>query len=649
MKRKIFTLLTFLLCAVTGAWATPTTIFNAADAGWSSATLTSGTTTVGDVTWYGKSSAALVEATYNSFEDASSFSKALNTAGNSTFKIKDNAENLSGVFTYSPAVDGILKVYAKGGGSSDRTLYISQSITTTDRDASTAIASISGASNAYVILEAYVEAEKKVYVWGAGAFHICNMTFEASNSDLALSTISGVTGVSASTSFTYTTSSTGTVTVASSDEAIATATVNTATNTVTVTGVAAGTATITVTQAADASYGKGVKKFTVTVNAPMAKIDGFTLASDVLDLTDADAMSTMLNGNWHASYGRALYGNDGSNNIVTYSFVGAYSSTADTYQTWVKVGGSSGSTGDSWDATGVFKGASAYGHAYAATTKNTGPYYNFRIKGASKVQALVDSRSSSKYIRIAAFEVTSGTVASSTILYQDIITSSTKKTISLDLDDAKEYLITFTTDNTGNVRLYEMALFYDESVTAYKSITPAKTYTTLTSASALDFTGSALKAYIAKTAISAGKVTLTQVNKVPANTGLVIKTEAPGTAVNVPMLTGAADDVTGNYMTGSATSTTAVAANAGYILSDGVFQPASAGTLPAGKAYLAIAVASAPSLQIVFDDIDGISTGINAIEKTATEDGVYYNLSGQRVQNPTKGLYIVNGKKVVVK
>lgn len=31
------------------------------------------------------------------------------------------------------------------------------------------------------------------------------------------------------------------------------------------------------------------------------------------------------------------------------------------------------------------------------------------------------------------------------------------------------------------------------------------------------------------------------------------------------------------------------------------------------------------------------------------EDGVFYNLQGQRVDNPTKGLYIVNGKKVVVK
>ena len=30
-------------------------------------------------------------------------------------------------------------------------------------------------------------------------------------------------------------------------------------------------------------------------------------------------------------------------------------------------------------------------------------------------------------------------------------------------------------------------------------------------------------------------------------------------------------------------------------------------------------------------------------------DGKCYNLQGQRVEQPTKGLYIVNGKKVIVK
>ena len=177
-------------------------------------------------------------------------------------------------------------------------------------------------------------------------------------------------------------------------------------------------------------------------------------------------------------------------------------------------------------------------------------------------------------------------------------------------------------------------------------LTPAKTYTTLTSKYALDFTSvsSDLKAFIA-TEISGDKVQMVQVNKVPAGTGLVLKATTPGDAVNVPVFDGTgADDVAANKMAGSATETTAIAANGGYILSNGVFQPASAGTLAAGKAYLNIAVSSARSLEMSFDDVTAIET-----VKAEKANNEYFNLAGQRVAQPTKGLYIVNGKKVIIK
>ena len=179
-------------------------------------------------------------------------------------------------------------------------------------------------------------------------------------------------------------------------------------------------------------------------------------------------------------------------------------------------------------------------------------------------------------------------------------------------------------------------------------ITPAKPYTTLTAASALDFSGLSLEAYIVKdNDTSDGYVTLTKVNKVPANTGLVLKASSTGSPIDVPVLTGDADDVTGNLMVGSATATTAVAANAGYILSNGVFQPSSGGDLPAGKAYLNIAVSSAPVLNLNFGDD---TTGIDMVKGEGFKVyGEFYNLNGQRVTQPTKGLYIVNGKKVVIK
>ena len=69
--------------------------------------------------------------------------------------------------------------------------------------------------------------------------------------------------------------------------------------------------------------------------------------------------------------------------------------------------------------------------------------------------------------------------------------------------------------------------------------------------------------------------------------------------------------------------------------------------LAANKAYLAVPTgAGAPSL-LWFDNG---STGIDEVRgQTEEVRGEYYNLSGQRVANPTKGLYIVNGKKVVIK
>ena len=68
-------------------------------------------------------------------------------------------------------------------------------------------------------------------------------------------------------------------------------------------------------------------------------------------------------------------------------------------------------------------------------------------------------------------------------------------------------------------------------------------------------------------------------------------------------------------------------------------------TIPAGKAYLQASAASAPSFSLEFDDE---TTGIANIERTIS-DNQYYTLDGRRIAQPTKGLYIVNGKKVIIK
>ena len=73
--------------------------------------------------------------------------------------------------------------------------------------------------------------------------------------------------------------------------------------------------------------------------------------------------------------------------------------------------------------------------------------------------------------------------------------------------------------------------------------------------------------------------------------------------------------------------------------------------IPGNKAFLVLTNAEAQAKSFVLEFEDGSTTGIETIEtsKNSTEDGVYYDLQGRRVENPTRGIYIVNGKKVVIK
>ena len=96
-----------------------------------------------------------------------------------------------------------------------------------------------------------------------------------------------------------------------------------------------------------------------------------------------------------------------------------------------------------------------------------------------------------------------------------------------------------------------------------------------------------------------------------------------------------------------------------YGLQDGKFKLYSkAGRIPYNRAYLDGAAAGIPAnykaeIEWVFFEEDGSDvTAIEKLEAGVTEtkeNGAYYNLNGVKVENPTKGVYIHNGKKVVIK
>ncbi len=181
---------------------------------------------------------------------------------------------------------------------------------------------------------------------------------------------------------------------------------------------------------------------------------------------------------------------------------------------------------------------------------------------------------------------------------------------------------------------------------------------TFSSTLPLDFTGTTVEAYTAAYNSTSQKVELTRVYKVPANTGLFIK----GTADDIPVLTGDADVIgTNNLVAVSAATTveTTSGENTNYVLaladkddtSKGVlFLKAADTAVGAGKAYLQIPTddaPEAPQLMLSFDDV--IATGINTVHGAGLKVNGYYDLQGRKVMNPKKGLYIVNGKKVVIK
>lgn len=113
-----------------------------------------------------------------------------------------------------------------------------------------------------------------------------------------------------------------------------------------------------------------------------------------------------------------------------------------------------------------------------------------------------------------------------------------------------------------------------------------------------------------------------------------------------------ADGVLSSYWMKGAYSTTTAAADAGnYVLQKNgnevnfYLVTGTAATVPPFRAYLNAPANAARTLYLDFND----ATSIEAVQPNAEQgDSEVYNLAGQRVAQPTKGLYIVNGKKVTI-
>lgn len=171
-----------------------------------------------------------------------------------------------------------------------------------------------------------------------------------------------------------------------------------------------------------------------------------------------------------------------------------------------------------------------------------------------------------------------------------------------------------------------------------------------------------LKAYYAS-AVTKGTVTLTELTGcIPANTGVMVFGEA-GT-YTVPVGSEGWPSISTNYLKATGDYSANVAASAAgsfhYIFAKknateeiGFYKLNAAHTLAAHKAYLETETDITPNnarVALVFSD-EAETTGISASlgEKAEKTSEHIYNLRGMRVTQPQKGLYIKNGKKMIIR
>ena len=198
----------------------------------------------------------------------------------------------------------------------------------------------------------------------------------------------------------------------------------------------------------------------------------------------------------------------------------------------------------------------------------------------------------------------------------------------------------------SNQYLTTISVIYPASSSEAISTLSGRNYASHVTTQKLDFASAeGIQAFIA-TGLNGGKdaVLLEEVDIVPAGTPIIVKTETQGATVNVPVTTAEPSDVSANKLVAGDGTTDATGSTYYYLASD-QFHLATSGTLQSGKAYLNIP-AAVRNLTITFGDATDIGA---TLKNKEIENKEVYNLKGQRVAQPTKGLYIQDGKKVIIK
>lgn len=221
----------------------------------------------------------------------------------------------------------------------------------------------------------------------------------------------------------------------------------------------------------------------------------------------------------------------------------------------------------------------------------------------------------------------------------------------------KYYALQTTKSSSAAIYVKSFTFVWEKEVPATVDVAVSSVgYATFSSSYDVDFTNSEIEAYTAtldETDPENVKVSFARTMKVAAGEGVLIHAEG-GANAKVPT-TSAVAKAEGNVLVGELAGIESQPSEDAdykyYILNNGAkglgFYAANNQAVGAGKAYLKIGKAQAAKLSFV--GLDGVVNGIGEISTDAAADGIYHSLSGVRTSSPAKGLYIKNGKKVIVK
>ena len=393
----------------------------------------------------------------------------------------------------------------------------------------------------------------------------------------------------------------------------------------TVTAAAVGTATVTLSTAADDTYIAGEETFTLTVTAPAA-LSAVPVAEDVTvfyESFDECNSSGGNDGSFDSASSSAMSNDDVCDND-------GWNGTLYKADRCVKLGGSK--------AKGVVT-TPALGYAGNLTLTFKAAAW----KNDATEDALVLSTEGDEELSASSFTLKDNEFTTFTI------------TISGATVDTK-VKFSSAVANRNRFFLDEVKVTCPGSPISSVNITiPASGIGTYCSEYPLDFSNVttndlSFKAYTVKS-IDGSNITLEKItSKVKGGVPFII-TGKCGETVSVP--TGDSNNVPENLLRGTLAPTYVEAAAAGYHnygMSGGKFKRISSGIVPANRAYLPIADAGeAREFSFIFvDETTGVSGATRLNDKSQMINEIF-DLQGRRVAQPKRGLYIVNGKKMVVK